>query len=213
MSEKNNLHIHARITPEADNDFKKPKLKSNESNRIARNRKAIDKRMTFSDRLLRNSTIACALLLGILALGNIDQPWAKKVSQGVQKALTMQINLDETIGELSFVRDIMPESALVFLNISNDAEIATPVSGSLTHPWSETQPWIMFDCPNGTQVHAAQSGVVTAISELSDGKTGILIDHGNGIESVYAYLDSSIVQPGDTIEKEQQIGTASNPVF
>lgn len=170
-------------------------------------------KLSFSDRILRNSSIACAVLLGILALGNIDQPWAQKASKGIQQALTMKIDLDDSIGDLSFVQDIMPESALVFLNISNDKRFARPVLGDLEHPWSEVQPWIMFNCPDDSPIYAVQAGTVTAISPLSDEKTGVLIDHGDGFESVYAYLESASVQVGDTVEKGQQIGIADENLY
>ena len=101
--------------------------------------------MTRGDRLLRNSAIACALLLGILTLGNLRQPWAEKAAQGIERALTMHINLDESIGELTFVRQIMPESALVFLNVSGSTALAHPCDGAITHPWSDLQPWMAYE--------------------------------------------------------------------
>lgn len=219
MSDKSFLRIYSQPAPESQSPSEKPKAKKMPLTRNykfvsgkARRKRSLAK-LSFSDRLLRNSSIACAVLLGILALGNIDQPWAQKASNGIQQALTMKINLDESIGDLSFVRDIMPESALVFLNISNDSRFARPVSGDISHPWSEVQPWLMFDCPDDSPVYAVQDGTVTAVSPLSDGKNGVLIDHGEGLESVYAYLESASVQPGDAVEKGKQIGIADENLY
>ncbi len=163
-------------------------------------------KLSAGDRMLRNTAVACALLLGVLALGNIRQPWAMRASETVQRALTMHIDLDSSIGRLSFVRDWMPESALVFFNLDGGAELAAPVSGELKHAYSDDQPWLLFACPEGSPVCAAADGTVTAVSELSGGSTGVLIDHGEGMETVYAYLSSASVQPGDAVSRGQALG-------
>lgn len=163
--------------------------------------------------MLRNTAVACALLLGVLALGNIRQPWAMRASETVQRALTMHIDLDSSIGRLSFVRDWMPESALVFFNLDGGAELAAPVSGELKHAYSDDQPWLLFACPEDSPVCAAADGTVTAVSELSGGSMGVLIDHGEGMETVYAYLSSASVQPGDAVSRGQALGQSAAQLY
>lgn len=170
-------------------------------------------RLSFQERLLRNCFLASAVLLGILALGNVQQPWAIKASQSVEQALTMKINLDESLGQLSFVKKLMPESALVFFNLSGDHEFAQPVQGELTHPYNETQPWLMFACAAETDVNAPADGVIAAISPLSDGRYGVLIDHGEGLESVLASLKSVSVQTGDEILRGDKIGASADNLY
>ena len=170
-------------------------------------------KLSAGDRMLRNTAVACALLLGVLALGNIRQPWAMRASETVQRALTMHIDLDSSIGRLSFVRDWMPESALVFFNLDGGAELAAPVSGELKHAYSDDQPWLLFACPEDSPVCAAADGVVTAVSELSGGSTGVLIDHGEGMETVYAYLSSASVQPGDAVSRGQALGQSAAQLY
>lgn len=233
MSEKSTLRIHAQIMPEGiqsppSKDEKKKNsvrwksvpIPKKEKKRIqqtqANNSPKIKHpraKLTFSDRLLRNSSIACAILLGILALGNIDQPWAEKATSGIEQALSMHIDLDDTIGNLTFVREIMPESALVFLNISGDTALLQPVTGDVTHEWSNIQPWMMFSCTAEAPVYAVEAGTVTAVSPLSDERLGVLIDHGEGLESVYAYLQSADVQSGDIVERGQQIGVSADSLY
>lgn len=166
-----------------------------------------------ADRLLRNTAIACALLLGILTLGNLDLPWAKKASEGIQQALTMRIQLDESIGELSFVKGLMPESALVFLNVTGGAELARPAEGDVLHPWSSAQPWLMFRCGEGASASAVSEGTVTAVSPLSEGRLGVLIDHGDGVESVYANLDRADVAAGDSVTRGQVLGACGDSLY
>ena len=170
-------------------------------------------KLSAGDRMLRNTAVACALLLGVLALGNIRQPWAMRASETVQRALTMHIDLDSSIGRLSFVRDWMPESALVFFNLDGGAELAAPVSGELKHAYSDDQPWLLFACLEDSPVCAAADGVVTAVSELSGGSTGVLIDHGEGMETVYAYLSSASVQPGDAVSRGQALGQSAAQLY
>ena len=170
-------------------------------------------KLSAGDRMLRNTAVACALLLGVLALGNIRQPWAMRASETVQRALTMHIDLDSSIGRLSFVRDWMPESALVFFNLDGGAELAAPVSGELKHAYSDDQPWLLFACPEDSPVCAAADGTVTAVSELSGGSTGVMIDHGEGMETVYAYLSSASVQPGDAVSRGQALGQSAAQLY
>lgn len=170
-------------------------------------------KLSAGDRMLRNTAVACALLLGVLALGNIRQPWAMRASETVQRALTMHIDLDSSIGRLSFVRDWMPESALVFFNLDGGAELAAPVAGELKHVYSDDQPWLLFACPEDSPVCAAADGTVTAVSELSGGSTGVLIDHGEGMETVYAYLSSASVQPGDAVSRGQALGQSAAQLY
>ncbi len=170
-------------------------------------------KLSAGDRMLRNTAVACALLLGVLALGNIRQPWAMRASETVRRALTMHIDLDSSIGRLSFVRDWMPESALVFFNLDGGAELAAPVSGELRHAYSDDQPWLLFACPEDSPVCAAADGVVTAVSELSGGSTGVLVDHGEGMETVYAYLSSASVQPGDAVSRGQALGQSGTQLY
>jgi len=208
MSESNTLRIHTRLAPkEAFPAAQKPTDTGRE-----RRTHPPRPRPGFGDRLLRNSAIACALLLGILALGNLRQPWAEKAAQGIERALTMHINLDESIGELTFVRQIMPESALVFLNLSGGSELTPPSDGAMCHAWSAVQPWLMFEAGN-RPVFACAAGTVTAVSPLSEGRYGLLVDHGNGLESVYAGLSDASVQAGDSVTRGQSLGTCGDGLY
>ena len=177
-------------------------------------RPRVRRRLSRGERLLRNTAIACALLLGTLTLGNLDLPWAKKASEGIEQALTMRINLDESIGELTFVRQIMPESALVFLNVSGAPELTRPVAGEVSHPWSSAQPWLMFRCDGEETAVAPADGTVTAVSPLSGGKKfGLILDHGDGLETVCANLDRVDVQSGDAVRRGQALGVCAGDLY
>ena len=173
----------------------------------------IKTRLSFQERLLRNSLLACAVLLGVLALGNLDQPWAVKASRSIEQALTMKVDLDQSLGRLSFVQKLMPESARVFFNLSGDHELLAPVQGECTHAYQSAQPWLMFAAEPGANVCAAAEGTIAAVSPLSDGSYGVLIDHGEGLESVTANLRSVSLQAGDAVLRGGVLGVAGENVY
>lgn len=75
-----------------------------------------------------------------------------------------------------------------------------------------------WPCPTGTAVHASDSGVVVIAKKLtySYGQY-ILIDHGNGLSTLYAHNSSLVVSVGDQVSKGQIIaysgesGNATGP--
>jgi murein DD-endopeptidase MepM/ murein hydrolase activator NlpD len=60
----------------------------------------------------------------------------------------------------------------------------------------------------GATVTANAQGQVLAVDDyFFNGKT-VFVDHGNGLISMYCHLDSTAVQPGETVSKGQRIGAA-----
>ena len=55
-------------------------------------------------------------------------------------------------------------------------------------------------------VVAAAAGTVLNASWLGIYGNCVIIDHGMGVQSLYAHLSSIAVKPGDMVEKDQQIG-------
>ena len=129
--------VHTLLKPEdtVANNTKKPEIKKTKARR----------RVGFSERLLRNTAIACTLLLGILALKNVDAPWSQAAVSGIEAALTMRIDPDASLGEMSFVRSFIPESTLVFFDMSSSSPIE-PVEGANVHEFMDGQPWTMYSC-------------------------------------------------------------------
>ena len=58
----------------------------------------------------------------------------------------------------------------------------------------------------GTPIVSANRGKGLFADELGIYGNCVIIDHGMGVQSLYAHLSSIGVQPGQTVEKEQQIG-------
>ena len=62
----------------------------------------------------------------------------------------------------------------------------------------------------GTEIMSIQAGMVLTSTDSIEGKEGygktIIIDHGNGIQSLYAHLSERQVEVGDIVESGQVIG-------
>ena len=149
--------------------------------------------------------LAVLFLLALLAAKNIDAPWTRAAVEGVERALTMKIDLDQSLGSLSFVRDLMPESMLVFFDLSAEGALAAPVDGEMDKAFDQQRPWVEFACEPGADVFAAEAGTVLAVTQLSGGGWGVMIDHGNGLETVSAYLLEPQVEAGQSVERGQVI--------
>lgn len=164
------------------------------------------KRLTAGEKLLRNAAVACSLLLVVMALSNVNQPWTQQATEGIRRAVTMRIDLDESLGRLSFVRQLMPEAALVFWNMGSGADFRQPVSGTITHAYSDQQPWLMYQCRSQQPVYAAREGTVSAIGQGADGEWTLMLDHDDGEQTVYAYLGQAIVKVGQQLQAGAQLG-------
>ena len=197
------LRIHTHEDPRAGDTKAKGKRESAVRRGAAR----------IGDRLLRSTAVACALLLGIMALKNADLPWTRAAAAGIERALTMRIDLDESIGRLYFVRELMPETALVFWNSGARESLREPVEGRIEHEWSARQPWRVYVCQPGAEVRAALSGEVKAVEKGAMADYLVLMEHEGGRGSVYAYLAETSVQPGDRLWAGDAIGRtgASEP--
>jgi murein DD-endopeptidase MepM/ murein hydrolase activator NlpD len=86
-----------------------------------------------------------------------------------------------------------------------------PVSGPVTSPFCEQRAWeschpgIDIAVPSGTPVHAAASGRVAIAAPEGGYGNYICIDHGGGLSSCYAHLQSFGVSVGQQVSQGQVI--------
>ena len=197
------LRIHTAMKPDSPEETteKKPKTRS------VRIRRA-----SFSERLLRNTAVACSLLLSIMALKNIDTPFTDKVTDTIKSVVNMDFEIDKSIGEMSFVQKVMPKSALVFLNMSPSSPVSVPVSGTIFHPYSKEQPWTEFHPTASENILSLSEGTVTACVRTESSDWTILIDHTDGTQAVYAFVSQPLISPGDHIYAQSAIGLCGEGV-
>lgn len=169
----------------------------------------VRRRLTYGERLLRNSAIACALLFAVLSLRNIDQPWAQTASSAVERALTVDFDVDETLGELQFVQRFLPDSTLVFWNLSGDDRLKKPVSGALLHDYSDDQPWYTFVATAGEDVCACKAGTLESAQQTAAGDWLLTVAHPDGTSVAYAYVDRGTLEIGESVSAGETIACAA----
>jgi len=86
-----------------------------------------------------------------------------------------------------------------------------PVSSNIhyiTQYFSRRHPAIDLDSRNGRDIMASDSGTVVAVTYGWGGGYGnhVIIDHGNGFQTLYAHLAKIYVNVGDDVEQGQVIG-------
>lgn len=92
-------------------------------------------------------------------------------------------------------------------DLSPDSLFAWPVVGQITQGYSEEHPALDLGAPYGSPVHAAQAGTVThsGWARTGYGYT-VILDHGEGVQSLYSHMKGSWVTVGQKVERGQLIG-------
>jgi len=67
-----------------------------------------------------------------------------------------------------------------------------------------------FSVPVGTPVRVTGDGIVAAVQKQRGFGNVIKIDHGNGVTTVYAHLDKTLVEKGATVSRGEIIGKSGN---
>lgn len=60
--------------------------------------------------------------------------------------------------------------------------------------------------PGGTPIHAARGGVITISTYNSSYGNYVVVQHDNGVSTLYAHMSSRAVSEGDVVEQNQVIG-------
>jgi murein DD-endopeptidase MepM/ murein hydrolase activator NlpD len=118
----------------------------------------------------------------------------------------------------------VPKTGTAAVTKTVDAKFVKPVEGTLVKPYTEdpvwsdsTQSWrtlfgIIIKADLGKDVVAAYDGKVEEIGDSSVGfGTEVVINHQNGLKTVYANLDPKVlVTKGKTVKKGEKIGIIGN---
>lgn len=211
MQNKNKLTLHTALRPENENQPVTQDLLRDKENHITKMKSVRTSRPSPSERLFRNTAVACGLLLTVMALKNIDSPVTNRITGAVKSVVNMDLNLPSSVGNLTFVQKLMPESALVFLDMTDTEQKNLPVKGEIIHPYSDKQPWTEYRTDSDAPVYSMTDGKVEACVETGEGDITILVRSTDGTELIYAFLKSASVKTGDVIKTGTQIGeTGSN---
>jgi murein DD-endopeptidase MepM/ murein hydrolase activator NlpD len=64
--------------------------------------------------------------------------------------------------------------------------------------------------PTGTLVQSAGDGKATVMTNHKDYGNFVVIDHGNGLQTSYAHMDSVSIKNGESVKQGQEIGKVGN---
>lgn len=207
MPEKDIIKILTSIKPEERSPEATINPKPNKKEKKIRPmRQSLKGRASPAERLYKNTAVACALLLCIMGLKNIDSPVTNRLTGALQKAVSMDMNLESSIGQLSFVQKMVPEAALVFLNLSPDENRTSPVEGEVLHAYSPKEPWTEYKSADHSDVYALKSGVAETCVQTDEGDYTLLIAHDDQTKSLYAFLSTVLVSEGDRVSAGSPVG-------
>ena len=166
------------------------------------------KQNKINKRLRRNYGIfaVVSLCMAIVVWMEADMPDAV---QTVMSHVTADFEYDDTLGRLQFVSNILPESAMVFLE-SGKAETCVRVVDEEVaekHSWSALEPWIEYACIG--DVMACMDGEVAAIVENRAQEYTVRLLHDDGCESVYSGLKGVVIAENEYVSAGTQIGTSA----
>jgi len=169
------------------------------------------KPLRFGERMLRNTAVAVAVLLCVLAVQRLDVPIAQTVSAQLHDWVTM--DLDESLGSLKFVQNLLPDAALVFWHIGSTESFAQPAESALSHGWADEEPWLVFASDAPQPVYASAAGEVMGVSYLDESTVSVRVRHPSGLETVYGNLSACKVREGDTVQQGEDIGESTALFF
>jgi murein DD-endopeptidase MepM/ murein hydrolase activator NlpD len=92
-------------------------------------------------------------------------------------------------------------------DLSPGSPFAWPVVGQITQGYSEKHPALDLGAPYGSPVYAAQAGTVThsGWARTGYGYT-VILDHGEGMQSLYSHMKGAWVTVRQKVERGQLIG-------
>jgi murein DD-endopeptidase MepM/ murein hydrolase activator NlpD len=92
-------------------------------------------------------------------------------------------------------------------DLSPGSPFAWPVVGQITQGYSKKHPALDLGAPYGSSVYAAQTGTVThsGWARTGYGYT-VILDHGEGVQSLYSHMKGTWVTVGQKVERGQLIG-------
>ena len=90
--------------------------------------------------------------------------------------------------------------------------LSYPAQGDISENYGDGHNGIDFTAAKGEEIYAAYDGTVTEVGTGWNGGYGhsVTIDHGSGMETVYAHLSEISVSEGDKVHKRDVIGYAGS---
>lgn len=154
-------------------------------------------------KLTRNTAFLMLLLVCLASIHNQQLPDGRTVLTAVQS--TVDQEWDESLGRITFVDNMMPQTLSVFFQEEETYSLSLPCNGTLVHLWETHAPYVSFDTAGS--VLAIADGEVMSLSHDSADQLSLRIRHENGLESVYYHLASTPFREGDMVFSGDAVGS------
>lgn len=148
------------------------------------------------DRLARNLVVVGCLFMVVVAVKNTSMPQAQSVFGAIQQSAGME--WDESVGKLTFVNALLPQSIQTVWNEKETQPVYAPINGIVVHAWSAAEPYVMIDSAL-SDVRAAMDGEVMSIAHGMNEERILRIRHDDGTEALYGNLEDCHAEVGDRV--------------
>ena len=159
------------------------------------------------DRLVRDLAIVGSLALVLVAVRSSGIPETQTVFGAIQES--MNVKWDESLGQLSFVSNLLPEEIREVWNESEICEVYAPVNGQIVHAWSNHEPYLLINSGEAEVFASAEGEIINVAHGIGD-EIIIKIRHSGGMETIYGNLESCNVMVGDLVDGADKIGRLMN---
>ena len=103
------------------------------------------------------------------------------------------------------IKNAVPE--IIEVGVKEGGDLIRPLNtGYVSQGYSSSHQAVDIAAPTGTAVHAAAGGTVTYASWYSTYGNCVIIDHGNGKQTLYAHLSEIDVKVGQKVSQGSTIG-------
>ncbi|NLT74448.1 MAG: peptidoglycan DD-metalloendopeptidase family protein [Chloroflexi bacterium] len=90
--------------------------------------------------------------------------------------------------------------------VTGTGQLAWPMSGRLSQGYWQGHRAIDIAASRGTPIMAADGGTVVAAHTATGYGRMVVVDHGNGYQTLYAHMDAFFVEVGQAVEKGDLLG-------
>lgn len=154
------------------------------------------------DQLARNLAVVAGLFLVVVAVRNTTAPEAHSVFGAIQASARME--WDESLGKLSFVNSILPESVRAVWQETPAIQVFSPVNGNVVHAWSRQEPYLLIDS-SSNNVRASADAEVMSIAHGLNEERIVRLRHDDGTETIYGNLQTCYAEVGDRVAAGENI--------
>jgi murein DD-endopeptidase MepM/ murein hydrolase activator NlpD len=91
-------------------------------------------------------------------------------------------------------------------SVAGSGQFGWPMSGRISQGYWEGHRAIDIYAPRGTPIIASDAGTIAAAHFARGYGRMVVVDHGNGYQTLYAHMDAFFVEVGQAVEKGQLLG-------